>query len=59
MDERRGVGGGPPHELERIASIELDPVVIAPEQANCAAVKDIDGRDRCDLSYYHVNMLTR
>ena len=54
MDERRGVGGRPPHEGERIACLDLDPVVVAAEQPHGPAVEDVDRRYGCEL---HSSML--
>jgi hypothetical protein len=54
MDERRGVGGRSPHESERIARVDLHPVVVAAKQADGPPVEDVDRRNGCKL---HSSML--
>ena len=49
VDERGSGCGSLPHERERIAGIDLDAVVVAPQEPDGPAVEDVHGRDDCEL----------
>ena len=60
MDERRAGRGGAPHELERVAGVDLDPVEVAAEEPHGPAVEDVDRRKDCKAhvsTCYHGNTM--
>ena len=50
---------GLPDERQRIARVQLDAVVVAPQQPDGTAVEHVDGGDNCELLYQRGSMLTR